>query len=139
MLKDCIDMLHTLQTGKITKDKGSYTDLSSLTNIGTIEAYGISITNAALQSIANGAANLIELSMLSCDIDDKTLKLIANLTNLQILDLGDNKITALTPLANLTMLEEVDLLGNHIQSYRLASLEKQLPGCKIGSSNLSLK
>ena len=96
VLKSCMDMLSTLQTANITKDSNwqkSHTTLSSLTKIGTIKAYEISITDAALQGIANGAANLSKLSMVDCNINNTKLKLIANLNNLQKLDLDQNGST----------------------------------------------
>ena len=56
---------------------------------------------------------------------------LANLTNLEELHLNGNKISDLTPLANLTKLTTLSVYNNQIDYDDVAALREKLPNCNI--------
>ena len=60
---------------------------------------------------------------------------LENLTQLKVLNLGDNQLTEVKGLEKLTQLEDLDLqLNPNLTKAQIAELQKALPNCKISSS-----
>jgi hypothetical protein len=56
---------------------------------------------------------------------------LANLTNLELMDLGDTHISDLAPLANLTNLKVLYLIDTQVSDEDIAKLKEALPECSI--------
>ena len=66
-------------------------------------------------------------------VTDAALAALADLTELEYLDLRDTSITdrGLPSLAKLTALRRLDLRGTHVSEQAIAELSKSLPACTI--------
>lgn len=94
-------------------DKGirDLTGLEYATNMRYLSICGSNLSGADLIPIAD----LTQLEILELCVNEiSDVSSLANLTNLKVLDLGANRVSDITPLANLTNLERLNLGGNNV-------------------------
>ena len=78
--------------------------------------------------------SLEELTVASCGLSSAQMEQIGQLTNLKVLDISDNQIVSLAPLANLTALTSLKASNNSIYDLSPLSGMKELQSLVIGNN-----
>lgn len=124
--------LQALNFGHIEGEHKDLDDLARFKNLKGLYLFHMPVTDAEVKHLA-GLKTLETLDLSHTQVTDAGLKELAGLTRLQALNLGDTDVTdaGLKALAGLKNLQWLSLQGTKVTAAGAASLQKELPKCKI--------
>ncbi len=103
--------------------------MTNLYNLVTLDLSGNGLSNIYIFQYTRSRLTLVNLDLSDNQVQDITP--IASLTALENLDLSNNRVDVLTPLKEMKKLKSLNLSGNPLSEEQISELRAALPDCAV--------
>ena len=122
---------------RLSIGQNNITNISPLARLTNLKSLRVGDANITDLSVLAGLTNLRDLSLLAAHVQDEDLSLLSGLTNLTSLGLSHNRISDVSPLAELTGLTRLWLWDNLIEDISALSGLTGMTFLSLSKNNVS--